>query len=457
MKDGRIVLLERDDLAREVYAEYLVAEGFQVRVEALLDHALAALRKGNAPLLIAGIAPGIASVPEIALKVRRVSPRTALLAILGRDSPDAAMRQTSDYALETLVRPVTADALLVSVWRCLETVALLSARPAMRHHVELFQAIRRIQHSSTVTSAVDLLLDAALLRIGAEAGLVLRHSAGSPTEIVAARGLEQLVARALADAWNPCHLGETNVSSFEVLPSRTGPFAGIRAKIARLWPKAIALRIGKPDNQELLWAVLLSGAHSNGNDSLADRAASEDMGLLISQTRSTIEAIVRSADGEQSVDPLTSLYDGKYLRHTLVDEIKRAQRRGGSVALIVVDINGFRHINDTHGHLVGGRMLIEASRVILRTVRDVDVVARTGPDEFAIVLAASDSRSAARVSTRIREAFARHSFLAREGLALHVSVTAEMAVYPQHGSTADALLASANDALARMKHAPALG
>ena len=144
-----------------------------------------------------------------------------------------------------------------------------------------------------------------------------------------------------------------------------------------------------------------------------------------------------------TIDPLTGLYDRRALERAIDGEVKRAARRRGSVALLTLDIDGFRELNDTLGHLIGGRLLAEAARLLLRLVRDVDVVARTGPDDFGVLLAASDEKVASRAASRLLEAFGQHTFLAREGLDLHLSVKTGQAVFPDNGDRSHDLLEAA--------------
>src|SRR5688572_10711503 len=81
-REPRIVLLERDDFARELLTDYLVGHGFRVQAETQLDDAMGAFKKGPVPVVVAGIGPGGFPVAELAARIRRVSPYTQLLAIL---------------------------------------------------------------------------------------------------------------------------------------------------------------------------------------------------------------------------------------------------------------------------------------------------------------------------------------------------------------------------------------
>ena len=92
---------------------------------------------------------------------------------------------------------------------------------------------------------------------------------------------------------------------------------------------------------------------------------------------------VARAEALSVTDDLTQLYNSRFLHDALRKETKRAVRSGWPLSLLFVDLDGFKRINDAHGHLLGSRALIEAASVIRRSARETDIVARFGGDEFA--------------------------------------------------------------------------
>lgn len=458
MKEPRIVLLERDDFARELYTSYLVADGFRVRAEALFDDAVSALKKGGVPLLVAGIAPGGATVAQLYAAIRRVSPHTMLLALLGRDAAEGTMRAVRDGALEALTKPVSAEALDLGVRRCLQTTALLDRLPVMRYQVELYLAAQRLQRAGDAATVAEQLLELALPSAGSEAGLVVRPGDGGTGEILAARGLDEAMARELAVGLDLrlCVDADGVVGRFV---AGTGPLASLKGRAAKLATELTVVRVG-PRGQERMLALLCQGAKAAAVAAARDEAtrsrADAELALYAEQAAFALGAAARYPEGakEASIDPLTDLFDARYLQRTLEHEIHRARKNGGGrVAVLSVDIDHFREVNAEHGHLVGGQALVEASRVLSRAVRDVDIVARTSADEFGVLLFSTDATGAERAGERIRAAFERHRFLAREGLDLRMSVSIGVAAYPDHGASAAALLQAAEDAAQSVKAA----
>ena len=124
---------------------------------------------------------------------------------------------------------------------------------------------------------------------------------------------------------------------------------------------------------------------------------------------------VQRAEALSVTDDLTQLYNSRYLSQVLRRETKRASRSGRPLSLVFIDLDGFKSVNDTHGHLAGSRALVEAASVIRVSARETDVVARFGGDEFAIVLPDTGSDGAMAVGDRVRERIAAHRFLRVRG------------------------------------------
>jgi diguanylate cyclase (GGDEF)-like protein len=150
-------------------------------------------------------------------------------------------------------------------------------------------------------------------------------------------------------------------------------------------------------------------------------------------------------------DDLTHLYNSRYLNQVLRRETKRASRSGRPLSLLFIDLDGFKSINDTHGHLFGSRALVEAAAVIRQSARETDVVARFGGDEFALVLPDTGSEGAYAVGERIRERLAEHVFLAGDGLDIHLTGSVGVATLPDVASSAEELMTAADKAMYQVK------
>jgi diguanylate cyclase (GGDEF)-like protein/PAS domain S-box-containing protein len=145
-------------------------------------------------------------------------------------------------------------------------------------------------------------------------------------------------------------------------------------------------------------------------------------------------------------DALTNLPNRRRLAACLEDAIAQAGRRQGRAAVMFIDLDRFKNVNDMLGHGVGDQLLAQAARRLEACARYGDVVARLGGDEFALVLPhLDDNADAAAVAERVVEAMARPFYL--EGQQLFVSASVGIASYPEDGADADALLKSADTAM----------
>ena len=161
--------------------------------------------------------------------------------------------------------------------------------------------------------------------------------------------------------------------------------------------------------------------------------------------------ILKRAEALSVTDDLTHLYNSRYLNMVLRKETKRASRSGRPLSLLFIDLDGFKAINDTHGHLCGSRALVEAAAVIRGSARETDVVSRFGGDEFALVLPDTGGEGAFAVGERIRERIAAHVFLTQDQLNVHLTASVGVATLPDVAASADELVQAADKAMYAVK------
>jgi two-component system cell cycle response regulator len=153
------------------------------------------------------------------------------------------------------------------------------------------------------------------------------------------------------------------------------------------------------------------------------------------------------------IDGLTGLYNHSYFKRFLDLEIMRSLRHGYPVSLVMIDVDDFKHHNDTLGHPVGDMILKEFARVIRDNIREIDLPVRYGGDEIAIVLPYCDRENAFNVMSRIRESFASHTFTDQDHLDPgSVTLSMGIAMSPNDTESPEELIEKADQMLYKAKN-----
>jgi diguanylate cyclase (GGDEF)-like protein len=150
------------------------------------------------------------------------------------------------------------------------------------------------------------------------------------------------------------------------------------------------------------------------------------------------------------VDTLTGLANRRHGEDALAAELLRAERFGGSVAFVLGDLDSFKSINDRFGHPVGDAVLVEFAGTLRESVREIDLPARWGGEEFGVILPGTDLEGAAHLAERMRTSFERRTILAPDGSAIHVTVSLGVAAFPETAG-GNEIVAAADAALYEAK------
>ncbi len=151
-------------------------------------------------------------------------------------------------------------------------------------------------------------------------------------------------------------------------------------------------------------------------------------------------------------DGLTGLYNHRYFIKTLAEELKRTKRYNHSLSVLLLDVDHFKHYNDTNGHLKGNEVLRKVTEVMKKTLRKVDVLARYGGEEFAVILPETNKEQGLRAAQRICEAVEKEHFSGEEKQPLKkLTVSAGVATFPDDAKRQMTLVDRADCALYEAK------
>jgi len=150
------------------------------------------------------------------------------------------------------------------------------------------------------------------------------------------------------------------------------------------------------------------------------------------------------------LDGLTGIFNRRFFELRIVEEIERARRNGGGMAVIMADIDQFKRLNDEFGHLLGDEVLRQVSSLFHQQVRKIDVVCRYGGEEFAILLTQTSAQHAMGVAEKLRKLVEGWQF---PGVPRTVTLSLGVAAFPDHGSGRDDLIRAADNGLYAAKQA----
>ncbi|MBW7849546.1 MAG: GGDEF domain-containing protein [Rhodospirillales bacterium] len=200
------------------------------------------------------------------------------------------------------------------------------------------------------------------------------------------------------------------------------------------------LRLRRPDGRHVWGLVSLADIPIEGEDLLLFAFVD------ISALKEAEEEIRKLANH----DALTGLPTLRLFKDLFIEAASRANRNGGQFAILFVDLDGFKGVNDTLGHGAGDHVLQEMARTFLQCVRGTDKVARIGGDEFVVLCEKITRPMALKIARRIVEGAGSPMTVA--GREVRIGASVGIALYPANGTSLDALMKAADDAMYRVKH-----
>jgi diguanylate cyclase (GGDEF)-like protein/PAS domain S-box-containing protein len=340
--------------------------------------------------------------PDVVLAEERMSDMAALdlstaiarmgspapLVVLGRDESAARWVESSAHGVQDFVVTDAAGAYLATLPARLEAVGRRSRQR---------DRAGRLADSLDSTAAAVLIAD----RSGA-----LEYANGAASRLLGRR---------------PAEAARGNLADIFSLDSEPRLKADLFSAMAAGGEWAGEIAVTREDGERVPCIVTLSPVR---------RAGGRIDGLVVTlrdvSDRVAMEEALRAANrrlAEQaSRDPLTALYNRAYFREVLEREMARALRYGDVLSVLMIDLDEFKQVNDEHGHAMGDQVLTEAGRVLGQGLRDGDVLARYGGDEFCVLLPNTAADMAKVVGDRLRAVIAEHTFGAGAPVRIHVSV-----------------------------------
>lgn len=437
---ARILLVDDEKVARALYGDLLTAAGHQVSAVGSVGEARTALEAHAYDVVVTDLLLPHGDGMEVLRYAKERHPDVEVIVITALDKVSPAVHAIKSGAAEYLVKPVAPEALEHAVAKALTTRQLLQENASLRRHVALLEMGQRLATSIDRSALNAEALHAFQTACGASAVLLFARQLREPVALQASVGLSMEQERALAETISPQLRDGGKPRMLELPKTEFSGAMGFPAVEGELtWGHAVLLFKQGPDQQ--------------GADNRPDASAESTAIYLAKHLALAWRNLGRFAAVEDLayLDDLTGLFNMRYLDLVLDREVKSAAQTQGAFSVLFLDLDSFKAVNDTHGHLVGSKLLVESARVLKSCVRDNDVVVRYGGDEYVVVLRTTDSGGALKVAERIRSTFERHQFLSREGYSVQVTTCIGVASFPEHAKDKGTLLDLADRAMYRGK------
>lgn len=451
MTPARVLVADDDRLVRAIFADALREVGHDVAVAANGVEALARLEAEPFDLLLTDLLMPEMDGLELLERAKQQFPALDVIVLTSVSTAEPAVRALRGGAFHYLVKPLDPEALQLEVHRCLENRRLMAENAELRRYQQLLGAAQRITACLELDRLRPLAVDTLAAHAQADAALLFRPATDRPgLELLAVRNLSTPQGTHLAELLWARH-GAT------VLPA-TEPLAAddlgalIPASDAGLRHVEHALFVPLRREGALLGVALLLRRDEHRAFSAAHARDAAFLGESVALALENAERY-QQAQWIAHLDALTGLYNARHLEHVVDREIRARLSTSTPFSVLFMDLDHFKRVNDTHGHQIGSRVLVEMSRLLRRHTRETDVLIRYGGDEFVVILPDADTETAVRAAERIRVAVEAHRFLSREGLELRLTLCCGVSSWPRHAATREDMIHRADMAMYHGKKA----
>jgi len=439
MAKATLLAVDDEPFFLHLYQDTLKQGGFNIETATSGKAAIERIQRGGVDIVLTDMV-----MPEIdGLEVLRVARALAnppeVILLTGHATTESAIQALKNGARDYITKPFNPDELLHLVRTCVEQRRLLNENSLLKSQIQLFQRGQNLAALIDLERLLPQTLNTFLHEFGGGRGLVFLCEREDRPDIKAQASLTDEEALALA----------------RTLPT---PPATVTT-LQRLDDSAFTPQPGWPANvHQLALIPLLAQGIVKGmvvicNPSRAARFPKEpnpeNLQFLAEQCSLGFDNACRFSGARELIytDDLTGLFNHRYLHMAIEKEIGRSRRYGMKFSLIFIDLDHFKEINDTHGHLCGSKTLAEVAQILRHNVREVDTLFRYGGDEFTAMLVETDAEGARVVAERMRVAIANTPYLTEEGINARLTATFGYATFPDHSEQRMELIDMADQAM----------
>ena len=433
----RILIIEDDRFFRETFSDLLKKEGYEVDCAPAGGEGLEMLAGSHYDLVITDlIMPGIDGM-EVLSRVKGSNPDIDVIMVTASTNLDSAIFALKHGARDYLLKPVNLDEFRHSVTMCIQQRRLLNENDELKKMVSLFQVSQTIAGCLELERLYHLMVEAVAREVGVGRYLGF-FQADNQLELKEVRGFSSESAeyyRGIVVAMLPGKLPTSHRIATLALPVEAG----------NAHEEACLIYVC---NRERFHGVIV--LFNEPGRRLPDiQLERKNILFLLEQSSQAFENAETHSHAKDMlfIDDLSGLFNHRYLDLALSQELKRAKRYSSHLAVLFLDIDSFKTVNDTYGHLVGSQVLRETGLLVQKTVREIDVVIRYGGDEFTVILIETKCDVARMIAERIRQQIEAHVFMAREGYNIRLTCSIGFACSPEDTLSKYELLEMADKAM----------
>jgi two-component system cell cycle response regulator len=444
-----VLLIEESHEQSELYSE-LIREVAECKVDVMsqVEGSFSWVAQSNYHLVVidasastreAAPARSLTSAAALRLveQIKRLSPFTSVIIMSEHATVDHAVAAIRMGAEDYLKKPFNLEAFQLAVKRGLDRKAIFERESGASGFLNLINACQMISSTMDQQRIFEIVQSYLCREVKSDHAAIYCLQKNEPLRVddgVHAkqqdRAMNEILGIAL-HASNPLKHMEENHEDFRFIER------------GQLTPGLFILRF-RCAGQVDYFCVCLSPEPLTSREALEER-----MRMLRAQIEMTGKNI-EQYQGVQHlvyVDDATGLYNTRYLNKILDREIAIAQQSKRPFAILFIDADKFKSVNDGHGHLIGTKLLHELGHVLKKLTRDTDTVFRYGGDEFVAVLSPCDLQTAKLVAERVRVAVESRKFIESEGLNVRLTVSIGVALFPDHARTKKEIIEAADHAM----------
>lgn len=438
MAETTILVVDDEQFFLQLYSDMLKESNFAVETCSSGNEAIKRIQKGGIDVVLTDmVMPGADGLEVLRIAQLQSNPPDVIL-VTGHASTESAIQALKNGARDYLTKPFNPDELLHLLRTCVEQRRLLNENYLLKTQIQLFQRGQILASLIDLDRLLPQAINSMLQLFGEGRGLAFVFDKKGRPIPKAILGIEDDQAEAIARDLSCLNNNDTGFRFLD--ESEWSP--------GKNWPTGVET-VGfthlSCEGTVHGGLIILNPEGSNFPENPYD----EHISFLSDQINLGFENAFRFTDARELMytDDLSGLFNHRYLHLAIEKEISRSSRYGLKFSLIFLDLDRFKQINDTHGHLAGSKALSEVAAVLVDCVREVDTLFRYGGDEFTALLIETDEQGAKIVAERMRSAVEKAVFLQEEGINTKVTTTIGFATYPDHADNKFSLIDLADQAM----------